>query len=409
MRTRIAIIVFLVILTIFSVAFLSKFDISLMTKTGNIKDNPNTGNCTLNETYGPHLNITGQTSVDDEDTGNATGIENDDYLASIKLAGEWFLNNQDDSFLYYQYYPFRKEYSASHHSLREMGALWSITQLSRFLGDPRYNELAERGFSHFEEHFAYDSANDFHFVNITPTKIKLGYSAFTILILLDIDHPLKEYYLDKFARSIIFMQNDDGSLRTFFYSSRSTGVDYYPGEALLALMALYEYSENPIYLKVVSRAFPYYRDYWRRNRNTAFVPWQTRAYYKLYQAKGEREVADFILEMNDYMVDEYNPEGNCSNFEFSSSVVAVHVEGVIKAYRLALQLGDGERAECYARFVREGCDFTLTLQVTETGDSLELEAVGGILGSQTSESMRVDRNQHAVMALMDAYESGILG
>ena len=88
MRTRIAIIfTFLVTMTIFSVAFLSRFDISNMTKTGNTKDNQNTGDCTLNETYGPHLNITGQTSVDNEDTGNATATENDDYLASIKLAG----------------------------------------------------------------------------------------------------------------------------------------------------------------------------------------------------------------------------------------------------------------------------------------------------------------------------------
>jgi len=143
------------------------------------------------------------------------------------------LNNQDESFLYYQYDAKEKQHPKKHHSLRETGALWSVAKLSNFLNDPRYDSLALKGFRYFEEHFEYDKEKDFYFVNITPNKIKLGYSAFMILTLLEIDHPRKEYYLDKFANGIMLMQKKNGSLRTFFYSNRSTGTDYYPGEALL--------------------------------------------------------------------------------------------------------------------------------------------------------------------------------
>lgn len=330
------------------------------------------------------------------------------YIRSIKLAGEWFLSNQNESFLYYQYLPFEKVHLNKHHSLREMGALWAIAKLSNYLGDSRYESLAQKGFRHFEKFFEYDEENDFYYVNITPKKIKLGYSAFIILTLLEIDHPKKEYYLDKFAKGIIFMQNRNGSLRTFFYSDRSTGIDYYPGEALFALMSLYEYKKEPRYLKIAQRAFRYYVRYWRKNRNTAFVPWQTRAYHKLYSATAKKEVADFVFEMNDYMLNQHNARQDCINFDFSRGIVtAVYIEGLNLAYGLAKELNDKKRVGCYANFIKEGSDFILSLQVINRGKFAK-EAIGGFLQKPNSKTMRVDRNQHAAIALMKAYELGIL-
>ncbi|MEE9525348.1 MAG: hypothetical protein V3V78_01955 [Candidatus Woesearchaeota archaeon] len=326
--------------------------------------------------------------------------EENKYLRSIKLGGEWFLNNQDGDFIYYQYYPFERRHSSKQQRLREMGALWSISKLADFLNDTRYTKLADKGFRYFEGYFEYDEENDLYFVDITPEKIKLGYNAFVILTLLEIEHPKKDFYLEKFANGIIYMQNNDGKLRTFFYSDRDTGTDYYPGEALLALMSLYEYTKDDKYLETVQKAFPYYVEYFRDDKNTAFVPWQTRAYHKLYQITEDKEVLDFIFEMNDYVLDEYSPEEHCSIFEFDSIVAAVHMEGVNKAYDLAKKTNDKERADCYANFIKEGSEFILTLQITEG----KKEAIGGFLGSPDSESMRVDRNQHAVLLLMDAYE-----
>ena len=345
-------------------------------------------------------------SVDDSENGDE--IEKNKYVQSIELGGEWFLNNQDESFLYYEYNFFGKNHSSSHHSLREMGALWSISMLDDFLDDDRYADLARKGFRHFQEHFVHDQENDFLYINITPTKIKLGYSAFIILSLLNMEHEQKDYYLTQFANGILFQQNPDGSFNTFFYSDETTGVDYYPGESLFALMSLYSYNGNSSYLEAAEKAFPFYTEYWRNDPNTAFIAWQTRAYYLLYQATGKREYADFVIEMNDYLLDEYDPGENCTGFEFSTSTVSVHSEGVIQAYKLAEQLDDMERWQCYKNFIQEGSDFMLTLQVTGTANIFELAAVGGFLQSEGSDSMRVDRNQHAVVALMEGYEVGIL-
>jgi len=297
----------------------------------------------------------------------------------------------------------------SHHSLREMGALWSITLLADFLDDPRYDELARKGFEHFEEHFVFDQNDDFFYVNITPSKLKLGYSAFAILSLLGMEHPLKDYYLQEFADGIVYQQNEDGSFRTFFFSDDDSGVDYYPGEALFALMSLYEYNGNQTYLTVAEKAFPYYRDYWRSNNNTAFIAWQSRAYAMLYENTRKPEYAEFVFEMNDYLLDQYFPDVNCTDFEFLTSVVAVHMEGVLQGYELAEFRRDRDREECYGNFVREGSDFMLSLQVTDQAGYFEPEIVGGFMDHIAGSVMRVDRNQHAVVALIEAIEAGIVG
>lgn len=324
---------------------------------------------------------------------------------AIDLGAEWFLNNQNDSFIYYQYNTEKKEHSSNNQRLREMGSLWSISQYAHFSDNKDYFQLAKKGFSFFEDEFIEDEKNNFLYINITPKKIKLGYSAFAILTLLDIDHPKKDYYLEKLAKSIIFQQNETGEFKTFFYIDRDTGVDYYPGEALLAIMSLYEKTRDQKYLDVAKKAFPYYVNYWRNNKNTAFIPWQSRANYKLYQAIKDELVADFIFEMNDYMLAKHMPQQVCQNFQFDRGITtAVFMEGVIQAYKLALDVDNKEKKDCYENFIKESTEFILSLQ--EKSTNFGIEAKGGFK-SKTSKTMRVDRNQHAIMALMEVYELGI--
>ena len=284
------------------------------------------------------------------------------YLKAIELGGEWFQNNQNEYFLHYSYLPFEKKYPSESHPLREMGAMWSTAKLSNLINNSKHRELAERGFSYFEQFFAYNEKNDFYYVNIT-SDIKLGYSAFTILSLLEIKHPKKDFYLNKFANGIIFLQRHDGSLSTFFFSNTTTGIDYYPGEALLAMMSLYEYDQNKKYLKVVEKAFPYYLKYWKNNSNAAFVLWQTQAYYKFYKVNPKEDIIKFIFEMNDFIIDKYSKSNDCNMFDFSEGIViAVRIEGMNYAYKLAKDLDDKKRLQCYGNFIKQGSKAILELQ-----------------------------------------------
>ncbi|MFH0875312.1 MAG: hypothetical protein V1859_05215 [archaeon] len=326
-----------------------------------------------------------------------------EYDKSISLAAEWFLNNQNNNFLYYEYIPSTKTHSAQGHQLRELGALWSITEYYIYSNDSRYEKLSLKGLNYFLARKTKSSTGYYYY---SSSEVKLGYSAFIILSLLNIDYNDKDELMHGFAKGILENQNFDGSFNTFFFSDRGSGTDYYPGEALLALISLYEYSGKKEYLSAVENSFPYYRDYFRKNKNTAFVPWQSRALTKLYYITKNRKYADFVFEMNDYMVNYYSiTKGSCDSFRMPGSVIAVHSEGVVQAYNIATELRDTKRAECYSKFIKSAANYTISLQVLQTED---IYSIGGIKSTLSNNAMRVDRNQHALLMLMDAKKAGII-
>lgn len=332
--------------------------------------------------------------------------------SNLDLAAEWFLNNQDEDFLHYEYDPEAKKYSENEHPLREMASLWAIAKAGTELKNSELTELAEKGFAYLEESFQEDDQWEYLYMRFGEGDVYLGYSAFAILGLLEMEHPDREELLEKFAKGILLHQNKDGSLDTIFYQNSERSEDYYPGEALLAMMELYNETEDSDYLDLVERAFPYYQDYFEKNPNTAFVPWQSQAYYEFYQAKPSDEVSTFIFDMADFMVEEHNPGQQCSAFDFSrGSVTAVYVEGMNKAYTLAKELEDERRMECYGNFVTEGLVAVEALLFREDNsfglEDYEKAALGGIVSSEKDLKMRVDRNQHAVMAMLGAMEAGL--
>ena len=331
--------------------------------------------------------------------------EEQGYRDALLLSREWYLNNQDDFFLHYTYYPEEDAYSNETHRLREVAALWNVATLANELDDPELRTLAQRGFSSFEKSFEFDSEGRFFYVDITPKSVKLGYSAFIILALLEMEHPRRDNYLDGFAEGILSLQNEDGSFDTHFFSNSTSSTDYYPGEAMTALMALYYHNGDERYLSAVKRAFPYYISYWRGNPTTAFVPWQSRAYSQLHRTVPDTIVGDFVFEMNDWLLERHEPSGECRYFAFDDrrSTVGVYMEGVAEAYALAKRRGDALHVRCYGNYLREGAGFLADMQVKA---SEHASAVGGFPGADGS--MRVDRQQHAVFALLGACDAGAI-
>jgi hypothetical protein len=137
------------------------------------------------------------------------------------------------------------------------------------------------------------------------------------------------------------------------------------------------------------------------------VPWNSQAYYKYYEHTHSQDAKNFVFDMNDFLIKQHHPKGDCTGFDFSSGIVtAVYMEGMNSAYALANETGDMERQRCYKNFIKEGTDFILTLQITNA--TYGKSAIGGFIRKKGESLMRVDQNQHAVMALMTAYELGIL-
>jgi len=332
----------------------------------------------------------------------------------LRLAASWFANNvnEETGTMEYVYYPSRDKYSSKNNHVRQLATLWSIATLRNALGDTRLDRIIERT---LQKYLSYVECEEDRCVVDIEGKAKIAYNAFLILALLETPaYPEAKPLMMKLGEALLKQQKEDGSYHTYFHSDKNTGIDYYPGEAMLALMRLFEETQDPKYLHSVEKAFPYYRDYWRGNKNTAFVPWHTQAYFLLYQHTEDPRLKSFVFEMNDWLIDKYQikeserldfiggfPKGVPRNSSSS------YLEGINDAYALAKQVGDIRHRKKYEDSIRSGIRFILLTQYTPENSFYLVNqdrTIGGFRKTLLSNSQRIDYTQHALLAILKALE-----
>lgn len=337
----------------------------------------------------------------------------------IKLAESWFLENVDPKtkLLNYEYFPSSDSYSTDNNDVRQMWALWSMTELRMFLKSEKLSPLILKTFNHYLQYAKMAEDWEYVYFDIDWSK-KLAYSAFMIFALVNMpEYNNRDEILRLIGNGIVHSQQEDGSYNTFFYKETYVGKDFYPWEAMLALMKLYNHSKDKKYLDSVIKAFPYYREYWRWNKNTAFIPWHSQVYLLLYKETKNKELADFVFEMNDWVVDNkfitqdtykdriwwfksYNP--------WITS--ASHSEWLNDAYTLALLMWDKEYINKYYNKLRDSIRFVMQLQYTPL-NTFYLEnpkrANWWFRTSLVNNAQRNDHTQHAILAMLKAYYNNI--
>lgn len=349
--------------------------------------------------------------VSEKEIGLATLIE------SLKLAKRWLLNNTNaqNGLLNYLYDPKTDRYLAENNHIRQLGTLYAITTLDRFFKDGSLTSLIKDTLVYYLKFKK--QTQDYAFLNIDGEP-NLAYNAFLIMSLLNTDNfPNRDLLLSQFARGILRLQKDDGSYNTHFLSEQVSGIDYYPGEAMLALIKLYISKGNKEYLDSVKKAFPYYKNYWQNQKNTAFVPWHTQAYLLLYKETGDKTLADFIFEMNDWLIDNHqitqtNNPNEIGGFpkDNPKNATSSYLEGINDAYALAQLLGDQYHLQKYRQSLKNGIRFILRTQLPPQDAAKFIDpirAAGGFRHSLTNDEQRIDYTQHAIIALIKAVQNRI--
>jgi AMMECR1 domain-containing protein len=328
----------------------------------------------------------------------------------LELAKSWFLVNEDpNTFLKYEYLPSSDRYSTGNNSIRQMATLHTVTKLYKHSNDPKIYNLSVKGINHFLSFLKYDKQRNIYFIEIN-NESTIAHSGFLILSLAEIeDFPNRTFYLKSLSDGILSLQNSDGSFKTLFNSDKVEGIDYYPGEAMLALMTLYQHTGDKNILDSVARSFDYYSSYWRSNKNMAFVPWYTEAYFILFNATNNKTYKEFIFEMNDWMIDNYQIMSSrypdtVGGFPKKDPVfsTSVFLEGVNDAYKLAKDTND-PRKDKYERSIRLGTRFIFQTQFTPENTFYIRNpslAIGGFKQSLTRNNIRIDFLQHAVSSML---------
>ena len=351
------------------------------------------------------------TLVDDKE------ISNELIYESLSIGKEWFFNNIDKKtqLLEYKYYPSTDKYSTSNNHVRQIASLWSITELKKFFNTDIFDSMIDNTLDYYLKYSTF--VDDYAFLTIDGSS-KLAYNAFLILSLVNYpNYPKRDELLTCFSNGILKQQQNDGSYNTYFNSDKNTGVDFYPGEAMLSLMKLNEETRDLKYLESVQNAFYYYKSYWRENKNTAFIPWHTQTYKILYQYTNDLELVDFVFEMNDWLIDNYQIVDSVYPDEIGGfpkddprCSTSSYMEGINDAYSLAVQVDNKNHISEYKDSIRIGARFMLQTQYNEK-NTFYLEnpkkAVGGFKSSLVRNYLRNDYTQHAVMALMKVYNNDI--
>lgn len=217
------------------------------------------------------------------------------------------------------------------------------------------------------------------------------------------------------------LQNQDGSFRTWLRpAERSDNQQFFPGEALLSWALLAQVTEELTLRRTlvarIQAAYRFYRGWHLRNRHPAFVPWHTQAYCSWLTLEDSEEVADWIFEMNDWLLgmqshsrlgyddtlgrfyDPTRPFGPPH-----SSATGVYLEGLSDAFALCRKRGDQRRARAYRRAIVLGLRSAMQLQFRDDPSLYYVPSKervrGGMKTTVYDSEIRVDNVQHVLMAV----------
>lgn len=344
------------------------------------------------------------------------GKRADDLAAGI---GRWMLRNmRPDGSLPYKYWPSRGAESPADNAIRRFLASLSLARLGEHRGDAEIRDAARRNLRcNLARYFR--PLGGGRGAIVERTGAKLGAAALAALCILE--SPASSEFsteLGMLAAGVASLADDERGFRTFFFPPERDGENwnFYSGEALLFWAeALRRRSPGAPSLERCVTAFARCRARHRGARNPAFVPWHTQACASLFAQTGRREFADFVFEINDWLLPMQQWDGLPADLrgrfydparpEFGpphAASTGVYLEGLADAWALARSLGDGARAAAYGRAIGRGLRSLRQLQFRGAHDMFYIsrrERVRGALRTEAYDNaVRVDSAAHALAA-----------
>ncbi|MGY4787662.1 hypothetical protein ACVNSY_09435 [Bacillus sp. OHL2] len=186
---------------------------------------------------------------------------------------------KDNGEFIYGYFPCYDKKINWYNSLRHASTLYSMIEAYEVIPNLYVKEQIEKALDYLKKELIYTATtNDVAFVVDwkNQQEIKLGANAAAILALtkyMEVFQTTDDLNLArKLANGIIHMQMDNGSFSHVlnypsFQLKDKHRIIYYDGEAVFALMKLYNIDRNELWINAVEKAFAYFikNDYWKHH------------------------------------------------------------------------------------------------------------------------------------------------
>lgn len=353
-------------------------------------------------------------------------------VAELAVGLEDWLSRQvrPDGRMTYRYFPTKSQEDRGNNMIRQWMATIALNSSAARRRDGSMFDLAERNIRYNLSKF-YKEDKGFGLIEYRG-QVKLGAVALATLAI--VTHPNRAAfapYEQAMLRTIDALHQEDGEFHTFYKPQSRIGENqnFYPGETQLLWAYLYRETRDPKLLAKFMKSFEYYREwhlegYARKgkragkpNRNPAFVPWHTQAYYIVWEITKDEGLRDFVYEMNDWLLGMqqwesapypdvkgrfYDPRRRYFGVPHASST-GVYLEGLIDAFQMARDLGDKDREEKYRVAIARGLRSVMQLQFEDEIDMFYVQrrdAVrGGVRTTVVREEIRVDNVQHNLLGI----------
>ena len=333
--------------------------------------------------------------------------------------GQWMLGNlSDKGALPYKYWPSRGEESPADNAIRRFLATLALARYGELRNSADIREAARRNLRYNLNRYFSEIGGGCGAIVERPGA-KLGAAALAALAILE--SPANAEFateLKMLAKGVDSLADDEDGFRTFFFPHERDGQNwnFYSGEALLFWAeAVRRQAQCAPSVERCIEMFERCKRRHRRARNPAFVPWHTQACVSLYAHTKRRELADFVFEMNDWLLPMQQWDGvtedlrgrfyNPNRRDFGpphAASTGVYLEGLADALALAHELGDETRAAAYRQAVQRGLRSLRQLQFRDERDAFYISQKARVLGALRTEAydnaVRIDSAAHALAA-----------
>jgi hypothetical protein len=268
-----------------------------------------------------------------------------------------------------------------------------------------------------------------------PLQAKLGGTGLGLIALLSVEKRKPETtpvdFLRKMGNFIVFMQKTDGSFYSKYIPIKGGKDDswtslYYPGEAALGLLMLYEKDPDPRWLQAAANAIAYLArlragksqvevDHWALLATAKLLP----LYDRCQQPLPESEILNHAIRICESIITHRSRfskntlEHGCFTDNGRTTPTAIRLEGLLAAYRF-LPVGHKALQESIRVTATQGIAFLIRSQVPSGKYAGGIPRAIRLLPenhprfdrsfNERATEVRIDYVQHALSAMLDYRE-----
>ncbi len=334
--------------------------------------------------------------------------------------------NMEEGHYDYVYDPKENKVKSSYNLLRHAGTTYALLSLYEKIPDEKYRDTAARALDFTAAQGAPCPPPHTTLRCVYETgSVKLGGNALAILALTEYvrvtsdETRLKE--AQTYAAWIVATQDVNGQFtkhEQYKDGSMSDLVsEYYPGEAIFALMRLYSIDHDETWHTAATKGARWLIEVRDKGKATSTLPhdhWLLYGLNELHTIDADpayvdhaRKITDSIAGIQHVTADDLRWIGGFYNPP-RSTPTATRVEGLVAAHALFVRAGDTTYANRAQEVIDRAVPFLLRTQVTkDRAQSLGLNeegALGGFTESLDEYNIRIDYVQHNISALL-GYDS----